>query len=406
MKKILRISSLLLLAAIVGVGLRYYWGTHIRWNDFKNYTTQAGPIGVLEGSPLERLGIRTEDLRETVPGATVRFLGRTRYLNNARSVVTHTIDDSNQFVPTCLDAMDKYGIKATVFVSTEVEIIDQLWPRLRRAVANGHEIGSHSRRHQCQWPDTFLFCFRAYTDYEINGSREDILTHADQTYVWSWAYPCGNCAGFEFVHRKLARAGYLAARTYPGEVDDKHNLPDLQTYARNPYDAAYTQVVQKRGGIARTGRTDMAALNATFDQVHRRGGIYYFLSHPAWLDYGADKFYELHLDHIGKRPNVWYVPMGPLYAYRRVANETQVQMLAPRGTKARFAVYNQLDPRGYPNSITFEFAVIGVVEVSAGGDTLEEGGQGPPDRWDAQYVRRAGDQIFVTVKPSTILEFR
>ena len=98
--------------------------------------------------------------------------------------------------------------------------------------------------------------------------------------------------------------------------------------------------------------------------------------------------------------------MGPLYAYRRVANETQVQMLAPRGAKARFAVYNELDPRVYPNSITLEFAVTGVVEVSAGGNTLEEGGQGPTDRWDAQYVRRAGNQMFVTVKPNTILEFR
>ena len=172
--------------------------------------------------------------------------------------------------------------------------------------------------------------------------------------------------------------------------------------------------VQKRGGIAKTGRTDVAALNATFDQVQRRGGIYHFLSHPAWLDYGADKFYERHLAHIGKRSNVWYVPMGPLYAYRRVANETQVQMLAPHGTKARFAVYNQLDPKVYPNSITLEFAnprrrkrsLTGVVEVSAGGNTLEEGGQGPTDRWDAQYVRRAGDQMFVTVKPNTILEFR
>ena len=98
--------------------------------------------------------------------------------------------------------------------------------------------------------------------------------------------------------------------------------------------------------------------------------------------------------------------MGPLYAYRRVANETQVQMLAPRGTKARFAVYNQLDPGVYPNSITLEFAVTGVVEVSAGGKTLEGGGQGPTDRWDQEYFRRAGNQMFVTVKPNTILEFR
>ena len=51
MKKILRISGLLLLAAIVGVGLRYYWGTHLRWNDFKNYTAQPGPIGFSKAVP-------------------------------------------------------------------------------------------------------------------------------------------------------------------------------------------------------------------------------------------------------------------------------------------------------------------------------------------------------------------
>ena len=39
-------------------------------------------------------------------------------------------------------------------------------------------------------------------------------------------------------------------------------------------------------------------------------------------------------------------------------------------------------------------------------DYKAQGGEGPTDRWDAQYVRRAGDQMFVTVKPNTILEFR
>src|ERR1044071_8044581 len=52
------------------------------------------------------------------PGA-IRYVGKTKYLNNARAVATHTIDDSTKYVANCIDAIDKYGIKATIFVSTE-----------------------------------------------------------------------------------------------------------------------------------------------------------------------------------------------------------------------------------------------------------------------------------------------
>ena len=42
------------------------------------------------------------------------------------------------------------------------------------------------------------------------------------------------------------------------------------------------------------------------------------MSHPQWLDYGPDGFYERHLAHIARRRDVWYVPMGPLYAYHTI----------------------------------------------------------------------------------------
>lgn len=324
-------------------------------------------------------------------------------------MVVHTIDDSSEYVKDALDAMDKYDIKATVFVSTQVEPISSLWPRLRQAIANGHEIGSHSRRHQCQWPDTFLFCVAAYTDFEVSGSTNDILANTPQPYVWAWAYPCGNCADRAFAQWKLARAGYLTARPYPGEVQDLHNLPDLQTYDSNPYYARYTQVVQKRGGIAKSGRTNVPELNAKFDEVYRRGGIYSFLSHPQWLDFGPDKFYEQHLAHVGGRPDVWYVPMGPLYAYRTVREETQVRSLAPMGASARFAVYNELDPKIFTNSITLEFSLpksAKHIVILTKGMQIPEKAQGLTDRWGAEYYRRDGQTVFVTVRPNTVLEFQ
>jgi len=398
------------LAALAGIT---FAGALLRQEGLTAGNSQAQPkrwptIGVLSGDPLKGLGLQPGDFHPPRASGKVRFVGRTRYLNNARAVVTHTIDDSSEFVPQALDAMDRYDVKATAFIDTRVKEAAALWPRLQQAIDRGHEIGSHSEHHLCQWPDTEEFCKNAYNDDEITGSRNDILARTHQPYVWSWAYPCGNCAQYTFVQEKLAAAGYLVARPYPDEARDGHLLPNLQTYAANPYDALYTGVVQKKGGIARHGRTDVAELNAKFDEVYQRGGIYNFLSHPQWLDYGPDRFYEKHLAHIGKRPDVWYVPMGPLYAYPTAATRTQVRTLGPQGETARFAVYNDLDPKIYTNSVTLEFSVPAGVKaaVRAGGKTLPEKAQGLTDRWDQEYFRREGNHFYVTVKPNTIIEFR
>ncbi len=405
MKK-LRIIALGSLAAVVLSFLYCSWNSHLSLSDFLTFNASAEPVGRCGTDSLQRLGLKPEDLRSPSLPRRVTYKQKCHYLNNTRSVVSHTIDDSTKDVVKCLDAMDKYDIKATVFVSTQVEPISLLWPRLRQAIDNGHEIGSHSRRHQCRWPDTSFFCFRVYTNYEVMGSKEDILKNTQQPYVWSWCYPCGNCSNYEFVQRKLARAGYLVARNYPGERQDLHNLPDLQTYASNPYNAAYTQVVQRRGGIAKSGRTNVAQLNAKFDEVYQGGGIYNFLSHPQWLEYGEDKFYERHLAYVSKRSQVWYVPMGPLYAYQIVSERTEVHPLEPEAGKERFAIYNDLDPEIFTNSLTLEFSAPEVAIPFVNGKPIREGGPQVTDRWDREYFRRTGESVFVTLRPNVILEFR
>jgi peptidoglycan/xylan/chitin deacetylase (PgdA/CDA1 family) len=355
-----------------------------------------------------------------VPAAeqpAVRFAGKTKYLNHARAVVSHNIDDSTKYVINCIDAIDKYDIKATLFVSTEEDPapedrfftqlqVRDLWPRLRQAVENGHEIGSHSRQHPCRRPDTSEFCAAAYDDYEITGSRDDILRLTKQPYVWSWCYPCGHCANYEFIQKRIAAAGYIVARNYPDEPNDGHIMPDLQTWDSNPMNAAYTQVVQKRGGAAKTERIDVATLNAKFDEIYQRGGIYNFMSHPQWLDYGADGFYERHLAHVSRREDIWYVPMGPLYAYHSLYEKTEVGKLAPEGSRTRFQVTCPLDPKIYNGSITLDFEAHGAISVSTNGRKLADHGRGLTDRWNEEYFRREGEHWYVTVHPNTILEFQ
>jgi peptidoglycan/xylan/chitin deacetylase (PgdA/CDA1 family) len=348
---------------------------------------------------------------------TIQFVGKTKYLNNARAVVAHSIDDSTKLVTNCLDAMDKYGIKTTVFISTEEDPpveerfftqlqVKPLWPRLRKAVDNGHEIGSHSRTHPCRRPDNEAFCSEAYTDAEVIGSKDLILKRTQQPHVWTWCYPCGHCANHDFIQKKIAAAGYIVARNYPNEAQDGHIVPNLQTWDSNPFNAAYTQVVQKRGGSAKSEIVDIAVLNGKFDEIYQKGGIYNFMSHPQWLDYGPDSFYEKHLAHIGRRADVWYVPMGPLYAYRTIHEQTEVRPLDKGSAKARFAVSNNLDRKIYNGSITLEFRAPAGITILSNGKRLTDRGKAVADRWNQEYFRREGEALYVTVFSNTMLEFR
>ena len=408
-------KTLAFLLSLPGMALVVLASTQAPQNDL------AHPlVGVLGGSPLERLGVTTADLRGAQANPSLRYAGLTKFLNQSRTVVTGSLDDSNTSVPRAIDALDAYGIKATIAVSTQSGPIAQLWPRLRAAVEQGHEIGSHSRRHQCQWPDTATFCRSAYSQDEVEGSRDDILAQTDQKYVWTWVYPCGNCADQEFVHQRLQRAGYLVARNYPDERRGGHLVPDLQSWAADPYNAAYTQVVQKLGGVAPAGRTDLTLLNRKFDEVHAGpgaggaavgatpsadGGIYQFMSHPAWIDFGPDQFFEKHLAHVGGRTDVWYVPLGPLYAYQVVREQTVVTPLIAKDGWARFAVHNRLDPAVYDNAVTLAFVIPAAMKVvvRAGTRTIAEKVAGTTDRWNVEYFRRNGTTTLVTIRPNTIV---
>src|SRR5439155_21966209 len=117
---------------------------------------------------------------------------------------------------------------------------------------------------------------------------------------------------------------------------------------------------------------------------------------PHGLGYGPADFYERHLAHISRRRDVWYVPMGPLYAYRTIHDRTEIRAISAGDAKARFELSNHLDPKIYSGSITVEFLAPAGIAILSGGRKLTERGDAIADRWDAEYSRREGGRPQVT----------
>jgi len=69
-------------------------------------------------------------------------------------------------------------------------------------------------------------------------------------------------------------------------------------------------------------------------------------------------------------------------------------------------VFSRLDSRVYRNSVTLEFHATRQPRVTAGGKQLAERTTSMLNRWDGEYVRRAEQRLWLTIRPNTVVEFR
>jgi hypothetical protein len=152
-----------------------------------------------------------------------------------KSALSLTFDDARPSqIDMGLPVLDKYGIKATFYISP-----DNLEDRLagwREAVKKGHEIGNHTMTHPC----TGNYAFsreNALEDYtlermarEIDGATGVILDKLGVRPV-SFAYPCGQA----FVGRgqgvksyvPLVASRFLTGRGWLGEDANDPAFCDL-----------------------------------------------------------------------------------------------------------------------------------------------------------------------------------
>jgi peptidoglycan/xylan/chitin deacetylase (PgdA/CDA1 family) len=123
--------------------------------------------------------------------------------------VSITFDDARfSQIDTGLPILDKYGAKATFYVS--INSLEKRLDAWKKAAANGHEIGNHSLTHPCS--GNFSFAReRALENYTLNKMHYEleesniIIERLLNVKPVSFAYPCGQ----KFVGRGQNLKSYI-----------------------------------------------------------------------------------------------------------------------------------------------------------------------------------------------------
>ena len=188
--------------------------------------------------------------------------------------------------------MDKYDIKGTFLISTEQDPPPEerfhnqlqvwlLWPRMQKAVENGHELGAHAVTHPCHRPQSDrtsenyrAFCDANYNDAELKGSRDMILKkHVAALRVDLGRIPAVTARTSTSSTSGSPRPATSSRATIPARRRASTSAPICRPGPTNPYDAPYTQVVQKAGGRrgAPAPAIDVPDLDTKFDEVYQKG---------------------------------------------------------------------------------------------------------------------------------------
>jgi hypothetical protein len=295
----------------------------------------------------------------------VHYLGMPKYYDGRRAAVTVTADDwADWFAdmyPPLLSLFRSYGLCVTAGAIT-AGVGPNTWLTMQKELDSGFvEVSAHSRTHPSM----------PYQDYpgEVVGCIDDILSHLGmpplfskgaQGYVYVWIAPNGRSNAT--VDSLLTVRNILVNRLYgTGDTAFSAWSPSSQHFL--PINPTLEIGNPSWGG----GETRIDVLNATFDSVTARGGIYHFMWHPQTLYPDIGKAYlSNHLKHVSRRNDLWYVNLGHLYLYHyfQMANGTEVTSAPLASTVPGTVELMQNYPNPFNPKTGVRFQVSGVSDVT------------------------------------------
>jgi hypothetical protein len=309
---------------------------------------QTGPAIDIEFPGLKRaefLGIaKYYDGRTAACSLSLDNWGRQNGANPGASWKGPADDQSDNY-QAALHVCRNLGLPVSIAINTGMCGGEALWQTMQEELDRRDQSWEpvvHARTHPCK-----------AEAYAVNGYRNEILDCRDELLRRLHNIPYGQhifehiltCGYQDESILATDRQQFLFVRGY-----NSHDNPTSFDYA--PWNArygfygvgglsykAYDAVFQRRKPYGRYYAADVQALNAAFDEVYRKSGIFYAMWHPdryrnsaihdprPGIDGVQGSSLIQHLTHLAHRKDVWYVPNGWLYCYRYVTEHAHVQAL-------------------------------------------------------------------------------
>ncbi len=167
-----------------------------------------------------------------------------------------SMDDGGEQDMRVADMLDKYGLKATFYITIDYMETDGYltWKQVKELDKAGFTIGSHTVTH----PQDLKKLHEEQLFFEVQNSKDMIETALGHT-ITKFCYPRGRQN--KRIRQAVADAGYIEARTTgkPGitEIKDKLQIPGtVHIYQRKEY--------------GNQGIVDFA--NDVFEKLKKEGG--------------------------------------------------------------------------------------------------------------------------------------
>jgi len=180
--------------------------------------------------------------------------------NNYKAAVSLTYDDAlHTQLDNAIPALDKYGIKASFYLTMGSEVVLTRLQDWRNAASNGHELGNHTLYHSCSkslpnrdWVKSFDDLDKKSFD-EIN--REIDITNGflkalDNKSERTYTPPCLETQAAEGNYVEVIRSQFIAIKGNNPSIPNKFDLIIMPDGATGEELINFVKKAVKQGGIA------------------------------------------------------------------------------------------------------------------------------------------------------------
>ncbi|NZA25691.1 polysaccharide deacetylase family protein [Luteimonas sp. SJ-92] len=218
-----------------------------------------------------------------------------------RAAVSLAYDDAlDSQLDNALPALDRYGFKATFYLTLASDAVARRMAEWRAAAASGHELGNHSLFHQCSGsaPDRAWVAPERDLDATSAGQMRDqvllanvALQALDGRSRRTFTAPCGETLAGDGDYAALVAPAFVATKRGIGPVTDMATLDPDAVPVDAPVGVAGSELIARVEQAARVG----GMVNFTF---HGIGGDHLAVSTRA---------HDELLEHLAAHPDIYWV---------------------------------------------------------------------------------------------------